>query len=86
MENKNKRLKKVLKEKGGKGLLKPADNLESSHSVLVENTRCSYKSILFNTEDYKAILERGVTYPYDIVHFLVICNKRNAQNIKTSLS
>ena len=86
MENKNKRLEKILKQKAGRGLLKPVDNLEISHFVLVEHTRCSYKSALFKTEDYKAILERGVTYPPNIVHFLVISNKRNAQNIKNTLT
>ena len=86
MENKNKRLEKILRKKGGRGLLKPVDNLDSSHFVLVEHTRCSYKNILFKTEDYKAMLERGETYSPDIVHFLVISNKRNAQNIKNTLS
>ena len=85
MENKNKRLEKILRKKGGRGLLKPVD-LEISHFVLVEDTRCSYKSIIFKTEDYKVILERSVTYPPNIVHFLVIGNKRNAQNIKNTLT
>ena len=86
MENKNKRLEKIFRKKGGRGLLKPVDNLDSSHFVLVEHTRCSYENMLFKTEDYKAILERGETYPPDIVHFLVISNKRNAQNIKNTLT
>ena len=86
MENKNKRLEKILRKKGGRGLLKPVDDLESSHFVLIEHTRCSYKSLLIKTEDYKAILERGVTYPPDIVHFLIPSNKRNVQNIKNNLT
>ena len=86
MENKNKRLEKNLRKKGGRGLLKPVDNLESSYFVLVEHTKCCYKSILFKTEDYKAMLERGLTYSPDIVHFLVISNKSNAQNVKNTLT
>ena len=62
MDNRIKRFEKKLRDKGGKGLFKPVDNLESSHFVLEEDTRCRYKSMLFKTEDYKAILERGETY------------------------
>ena len=69
MTDKIKRLEKVLKKKGIKGWLKPVDNLENSQFVLVENTRCVYNSMLIKTEDYKTLLERGETYPPDIVHF-----------------
>ena len=41
--------------------------------------------MLIKTEDYKTLLERGETYPLDIVHFLVHSNKRNVQNINNSL-
>ena len=37
MTDKNKRLEKVLKKKGIKGLFKLVDNLENSQFVLVEN-------------------------------------------------
>ena len=85
MDNKIKRLEKVFKKKGIKGWLKPVDNLENSQFVIVENTRCVYKSMLIKTEDYKTLLERGETYPPNIVHFLIHSNKRNIQNIKNSL-
>ena len=85
MDNKINLLEKILRKKEVRGLLKPVDNLESSHFVLVENTRCIYKSLLIKTEDYKAILERGETYPPDLVHFLIHTNKRNVQNIKNRL-
>ena len=84
MTDKIKRLNKILYKKGLKGLLKPVDNLENSQFVIVENKRCAYNSLLLKTEDYKALLERGETYSPDIVHFLVISNKRNAQNIKNT--
>ena len=71
MTDKNKRLEKVLKKKGVKGWLKPVDSLENSQFVLVENKRCVYNSFLVRTEDYKTLLERGETYPPDIIHFLV---------------
>ena len=80
-----KRLEKVLKKNGIKGLLKPADNLENSQFVIVENKRCAYKSLLIKTEDYKTLLERGETYPPDIVHFLINSNRRNVQNLNNSL-
>ena len=71
-----------------KGFLKPVENLEDSHFVLLENNISKYRfcnETIFKTEDYKALLESGETYPPDIVHFLVISNKRNAQNIKNTL-
>ena len=41
--------------------------------------------MLIRTEDYKTLLDRGETYPPDIVHFLIHSNKRNVQNINNSL-
>ena len=81
MTDKNKRLEKILKKKGIKGWLKPVDSLENSQFVLVENKRCVYNSFLLITEDYETLLERGETYPPDIVYFLVNSNKRNVLNI-----
>ena len=85
MTDKNKRLEKILKKKGIKGWLKPVDSLENSQFVLVENKRCVYNSFLIKTEDYKILLERGETYPPDIVHFLVNSNKRNVLNVNNGL-
>ena len=84
MTDKNKRLEKILKEKGIKGWLKPVDTLENSQFVLVEDKKCVYNSLLIRT-DYKTLLERGETYPPDIVHFLVNSNKRNVFNVNNSL-
>ena len=78
-------MKKILQKKGIKGLLKPVDNLENSQFVIVENKGCVYNSILIKTEDCKTLLERGKTYPPDIVHFLINSNRRNVQNINNSL-
>ena len=86
MTDKNKRLEKISEKKGIKGWLKPVDSLENSHFVLVENKRCAYKSFLIKTKDYKILLlERGETYPPDIVHFLVNSNKRNVLNVNNSI-
>ena len=41
--------------------------------------------MLVRTEDYKTLLERGETYPPDIVHFLIDSNKRNVQKINDSI-
>ena len=79
------RLEKVLKKKGIKGWLKPVDNLETSQFVIVENKKCVYNSMLIRTEDYKTLLERGETYPPDIVYFLVNSNRRNVQSVNNSL-
>ena len=85
MTDKIKRLKRVLTMKGIKGWLKPVDNLEKSHFVIVENPKCVYKSMLIKTEDYEAILERGETYSPDIIHFLVNSNRRTVQDINKTL-
>ena len=85
MTDKIKRLEKILKKKGIKGWIKPVDNLENSQFVLVEDKRCFYNSFLLRTEDYKTLLERGETYPLDIVHFLVNSNKRNVLNVNNRL-
>ena len=44
MTDKNKRLEKILKKKGGEGLLKPVNNLESSHFALVEDKNVLIKA------------------------------------------
>ena len=84
MTDKNKQLEKVLQKKGLKGWLKPVDNLEKSHFVIVENEGCICNSLLIKTDDYKTLLERSETYPPDLVHFFVNSNKRNVQNIYCS--
>ena len=85
MTDKNKRLENYFKKRGIKGFLKPVDNLENSQLVIVENKRCASKISLVKTEYYKTLLERGETYPPDLVHFLIHTNKRNVQNIKNSI-
>ena len=85
MTDKNKRLERILKKKGIKGWLKPVDSLENCFFVLVENKSCFYNRFLLRTDDYKTLLERGETYPPDIIHFLVHSNKRNVLNINNSL-
>ena len=85
MDNKIKRLEKVLKKKGIKVWLKPVDSLENAQFVIVKNKRCVYNSLLLRTEDYKTLLERGETYPPDVVHFLIHSNKRNVQNMINKL-
>ena len=85
MTNKIKRLNKILSNIGIKGFFKPAENLEDSHFVIIEDKRCIRKSLLIDSKKCKALLERGETHPPDIVHFIVITNKRNVQNIKNNL-
>ena len=85
MTDKTKKLEKILKKKGMKGWLKLVENLENSQFVLIENKRFVGNSFLFRTEDCKTLLERGDTYPPDIVYFLVNSNKRNVQTVNNSL-
>ena len=85
MTDKNKRLEKILRKKVIKGLFKPVDSLENCQLVLVEDEKCIYKTFLLRTDDYKTLLERGETYPPDIVHFLVNSNKRNVLTVKNSI-
>ena len=85
MSSKNKRLEKIFNNKGIRGWLKPVDNLESSHFVIVENKKCIYDSWLLTTEHYKILLERGETYPPEIVHFLINTNKRNVEKTNKSI-
>ena len=88
MTDKIKRLNKILNKRRIKSFLKPVENLEDSHFVLLENNISNDRfcnETIFKTEDYKSLLESGETYPPDIVHFLVMSNKRNAQNIKNTL-
>ena len=88
MADKIKRLNKMLNKSGLKGFLKPVENLEDFNFVLVEKIKDRFSNnneLIIKTEDYKALQESGKTYPPEIVHFLVITNKRNAQNIKNTL-
>ena len=80
MADKIKRLNKMLNKSGLKGFLKPVENLEDSHFVLVGKIKDRFSNsneLIIKTEDYKALQESGKTYPAEIVHFLVITNKRN---------
>ena len=86
MTERNKRLEKILKKKGLKSWLKPVDSLENSDFVLIENKRCGDESIIITTEVYKTKIERGETYPPDVVYFLGITNIRNTQTIKYALT
>ena len=85
MADNNKRIKKLLNMLGMKGFLKPVENLEDSHFVIIENKRCTRSSLLIDSKKYKALLESGETPPPGIVHFIVITNKRNVLNIKNNL-
>ena len=85
MTDRSKRLEKILRRKGIKSWFKQVDSLENSDFVLIENKRCRNESIAFTTEEYKTKIERGETYPPDVVYFLGITNKRNKQNIKYTL-
>ena len=82
MTDRSKRFEKILKKRGLRKWFKTVDSLENSDFVLIENKRCRSESNIFTTEDYKTKIERGETYPPDIVYFLGIANKKNTQTVK----
>ena len=60
-----------------KGVLKPVDSLENSHFVIVENPKCLINSPAFKTEDSNRIIERGDSYPVELIHYVALHNTRN---------
>ena len=82
MTDRSKQVEKILRRHRIKSSLKQVDSLENSDFVLVENKSCRGENIVFTTENYKTKIERGETYPTDVVYFLGITNKRNKQTIK----
>ena len=85
MADKRKRLQKILVKKFLNGQLKPVDNLEDAHVILIEDRRCIHRTTLIGRDTYKDLLEEGHTFPEDNVHFLVSTNPRNTWSIENRL-
>ena len=85
MADKRKRLQKILVKKFLKGQLKPVDNLEDAHVILIEDRQCIHRTTLIGRDTYKDLLEEGHTFPEDNVHFLVSTNPRNTWSIENRL-
>ena len=87
MADKIKRLEKGLKKKGLKCWLKPVANLEKSHFVIVESPNCLINSLIFKTEDFNKIIEKGGSFPVELIHYVALHNTRNEKaQIKKLLS
>ena len=82
--DKMKQTAKIIKKKELKNWLKPADNSEKSHFVIVENPKYIIVSLMLKTEDFNISIERGESYPVELIHFAALNNKRDekAQNKK----
>ena len=82
MENKEKRLRKILVKKGFKGKLKSVATLEEACLICIENRQCISKTVITGKDTYKRFLEEGHTFSEDQIHYLVSSNPRNAWHIE----
>ena len=85
MDDKGKRLRKILAKIGMKGQLKPVGNLDEAHIILIDDPQCIKRFSFMGKDAYKKVVENGNTFPEDIVHFLVSANPRNKWNIEKRL-
>ena len=85
MADKEKRLRKILVKKGLKGLLKSVGSLEEAHIIIVENKQCISKTLVIGKDAYEQVLEEGLTFPEDQVHYTISNNPRNTLNIERKI-
>ena len=85
MADKLKRLRKILIKKGLKGVLKPVENPEDAHIILIEDKQSLDQTVIVGKDTYKVMIEEGHTFPEDNVYFLVSANPRNRWNIEKRL-
>ena len=76
---------KILKKKEIKKWLKPVDNLEKSHYVIIENPKCVINSLLIKTEDFNKAIDRGESYPIELIHYVALKNKRDQKAVIKNL-
>ena len=85
MEDKEKRLRKILTNKGIKGKLKPVDTLEEAHIIIVENRNDKNKTKFIDKDYYVRMAEEGYTFPEENMFFTVSSNPRDKKNIEQKL-
>ena len=87
MENKNKRLEKILKKRGMSQWVKPASDNDPVDFETIEYSKCLRMSILFRAKDYIELVKRGEYYipEEELIHYLTVRNKRDLQNIVNKL-
>ena len=75
--NSDKRTTKFLRKKALKGLLKPVNNKEYAHFVIIENQKCAVDSLLIKTEYFNKLIDRGESFPTELIHYVALSNKRD---------
>ena len=85
MADKEKRLRKILLKFGHKGKLKPVKTLEEAFIVFVEDPHNHKNNQLFHKRVYQMVLDRGDTFPENLVHFLIPSNSRNIRQVIESI-
>ena len=85
MEDKAKRLRKILVKRGMKGKLKPVGSLEEAHIILVDDSRCASKIKLIGKDSYLGMVENGYTFPEEIIYFTVSSNPRDKMHIEQTM-
>ena len=83
--DKFKRLEKILKKKGIRGLLKPARDSDPVDFIILEYPKCLKFSALFKTKDYLELIKRGENIPEELTHYCTLHNKRIRQTIENQL-
>ena len=84
--DKIKRTVKILKKKELQNLLKPVDNLEKSHFVIVENPKYIIDSLIYKTEDFNISIERGESHPVELIHYVALKKRDEKAQINKLLS
>ena len=82
MEDKEKRLRKILVKRGMKGKLKPVSSIEEAHLICIENRQNADNTVIIGVDTYRQWVEEGHTFSEDKVHYLVHSNPRNVRNIE----
>ena len=78
-------LRKILNKAGLKGQLKQVESLEEAHVIFIEDKQSITKHAFYGKDAYKRMLEKGYTFPEDMVYFLVSANPRNRGSIERSI-
>ena len=81
MADKEKRLRKIFSRMMLKGQLKSVKTLEEAIIVIVEDPSSFNNNVFFHKRGYQMVLDRGNTFPEDLVHFTVPTNPRNIMKV-----
>ena len=85
MADKEKRLRKILLNKGLKGKLKPVGTLEEADIIIVEDRNDKTKTKFIGKGIYLEMVKDGYTFPEENMFFTVSSNPRDKKNIEQKL-